>query len=36
MIIYINDSQICEINNVKKYYGFVPRIEIEIEEIKDQ
>lgn len=29
-IVYINDSQICEINNLTKYYGFEPRTEIEI------
>jgi Holliday junction resolvase RusA-like endonuclease len=30
-IVFINDSRICEINNVKKFYGITPRIEIDIE-----
>lgn len=29
-IVFLNDSQVCEINNLKKYYGFEPRTEIEI------
>jgi Holliday junction resolvase RusA-like endonuclease len=34
-IVFLDDSQICEMNNVKKYYGLRPRIEIELEEIKE-
>jgi len=29
-IVYINDSKIVAMDNVRKYYGLVPRIEIEI------
>lgn len=29
-IIFLNDSQICELNNVKKFYGYDPRTEIEL------
>lgn len=29
-IVFLNDSQVCDINNLKKYYGFEPRTEIEI------
>ena len=32
-IVYNNDSQICAEDQKRKYYGVVPRIEIEIEEI---
>jgi Holliday junction resolvase RusA-like endonuclease len=32
-IVFLNDSQICEMNNVKKYYGTKPGIIIELEEI---
>lgn len=32
-ILYINDSQICSLDNVKKYYGFTPKTIIEIEEL---
>lgn len=32
-IIYDNDSRVVSMDNVKKYYGTRPRIEIEIEEI---
>ena len=32
-LVFLNDSQVCELNNVKKYYGFQPRIEIELEEV---
>lgn len=32
-IVYNNDSQICEINNVMKCYGLKPRIEIVLEEV---
>lgn len=32
-IIFLNDSQICEMHDVKKYYGKVPGILIELEEI---
>ena len=30
-IVFLNDSQICSIENCKKIYGFTPRIEVEIE-----
>jgi Holliday junction resolvase RusA-like endonuclease len=30
-IIFLNDSQVCEIKDMKKYYGFEPRSEIEIQ-----
>jgi Holliday junction resolvase RusA-like endonuclease len=33
-IVFINDSQIVSMDNVKKYYGNIPRIEIELEEIR--
>ena len=33
-IIFLNDSQICSINNLKKYYGFTPGIILELEEIE--
>jgi len=33
-IIFLNDSQICSINNLKKYYGFTPGIVLELEEIE--
>ena len=33
-VVYANDSQICEMIDVKKVYGKQPRIEIEMEEIK--
>lgn len=32
-IVYKDDSQIVSMNNVKKFYGVVPRIEIELEEL---
>jgi len=32
-VIYLNDSQICKMNNFEKVYGNTPRIEIEIAEI---
>ena len=32
-IVFVNDSQICAMYNVKKYYGKVPKIIIEMEEI---
>lgn len=32
-IVFLNDSQICEMNDVKKYYGLTPGIIIELEEI---
>lgn len=32
-IVFINDSQICSMDNVKKYYGITPKIVIEMEEI---
>lgn len=32
-IVYLNDSQICSIDNVRKFYGNVPRTELVIEEI---
>ena len=32
-IVFLNDSQVCSMDNVKKYYGIQPRVEIEIEEI---
>lgn len=32
-IVYLNDSQICSIDNVRKFYGNVPRIELVIEEM---
>lgn len=35
-IVFLNDSQVCEMNDVKKYYGTTPRIEIEIEQIENQ
>jgi len=31
-IVFINDSRIVAMDNVKKYYGFTPRIELEIQE----
>lgn len=34
-IVYKNDSQICIIENIKKVYGTTPRIEIELEIVKD-
>jgi Holliday junction resolvase RusA-like endonuclease len=30
-IVFLNDSQVCSIENCKKFYGFIPRIEVEIE-----
>lgn len=33
-IVFLNDSQIVSMTDVKKYYGNVPRIEIEMEEIR--
>lgn len=30
-IIFVNDSRIVSMNNYKKYYGVIPRIEIELE-----
>jgi Holliday junction resolvase RusA-like endonuclease len=33
-IVFMNDSQICEMNDVKKYYGLTPGILIEMEEIE--
>ncbi len=32
-IVFLNDSQICEMNNVKKFYGPTPGIIIELEEL---
>lgn len=32
-LIFINDSQICKMDNVAKMYGLEPRIEIEFEEL---
>ena len=32
-VVFIRDSQICFLNDVKKLYGTVPRIEIDLEEI---
>lgn len=32
-VVYMNDSQICEIRNIRKVYGLCPGIEIEIEEV---
>ncbi|HCK98716.1 MAG TPA: hypothetical protein DHW42_01230 [Candidatus Marinimicrobia bacterium] len=31
-IVFSDDSRIVAMDNVKKYYGFVPRIELEIQE----
>ena len=31
-VVFINDSRIVAMDNVKKYYGFGPRIELEIHE----
>jgi len=31
-VVFINDSRIVAMDNVKKYYGFTPRIELEIQE----
>ena len=33
-LVYINDSQVCEVENMVKCYGLQPRIEIELEEIE--
>ncbi len=32
-VVFINDSQICSMDNIKKFYGPKPMIEIELEEI---
>lgn len=32
-IVFLNDSQVCEMNDVKKYYSFTPGIIITIEEL---
>jgi Holliday junction resolvase RusA-like endonuclease len=32
-VVFINDSLIVSLDDVKKYYGIQPRIEIELEEI---
>jgi Holliday junction resolvase RusA-like endonuclease len=32
-IVFMNDSQVCSIYDLKKYYGYNPRIEIELEEL---
>lgn len=34
-IIYLNDSQVCQIQNNSKVYGFTPRIEIELSEVQE-
>jgi len=31
-IVFVDDSRIVAMDNVKKYYGFTPRIELEIQE----
>jgi len=31
-VVFIDDSRIVAMDNVKKYYGFTPRIELEIKE----
>jgi len=31
-IVFLNDSRIVAMDDVKKYYGFTPRIELEIQE----
>jgi Holliday junction resolvase RusA-like endonuclease len=35
-IVYQNDSQICELRNVKKVYGLKPRIEVELFGIREK
>lgn len=32
-IIFVNDSQVCSLNNIEKVYGFQPRIELQLREI---
>jgi Holliday junction resolvase RusA-like endonuclease len=34
-IVFVNDSLIVSMDNVKKYYGLQPRIELEIEELEE-
>jgi len=34
-ILFYNDSQVCIMNNVKKYYGLTPMIILEIEEMNE-
>ena len=33
-IVFVNDSQICEIKNIKKIYGLKPRTEIILREVE--
>lgn len=33
-IVYLNDSQICQMHDVQKCYGLTPRIEIELEKLE--
>lgn len=35
-IVYMNDSQICEMDNVRKFYGNEPCIIVEIEHLKEE
>ncbi len=32
-VVFINDSQICMMNDIKKFYGPKPRIELNLEEL---
>jgi len=35
-IVFVNDSQICEIKNIKKIYGLKPRTEIILREVEEK